>query len=142
MSADENKTLVRRYIEEVWSNGSVAAISAFVADDFVAHGTMPLHGPQEVQQFLQVLHTAFPDYAETIEDQVAEGDRVVTRWTGHGTHQGAFMGVAATGRPVTITAIVIDRVASGKVVEEWEVVDLLGLLQQLGALPAPTQAPA
>jgi predicted ester cyclase len=87
-----------------------------------------------------MIRAAFPDIHETIEDMLAEGDRVVTRSTWRGTHQGAFLGIAPTGKQVSVTGIDISRVASGKFVEHWQAADNLGLLQQLGVIPVPGQA--
>ena len=83
--------------------------------------------------------TAFPDVHFTIEDQVAEADKVVTRWTWRGTHQGPFQGIPPTGKHVMVTGVGINRFANGKVVENWTNMDILGLLQQLGVVPAPGQ---
>ena len=87
-----------------------------------------------------MLLTASPDLHITVEDQVAEGDKVVTRYTTRGTHQGPFMGIPPTGKHVTVTGIVITRFANCKEVEEWANADWLGLLQQLGVVPTPGQA--
>jgi predicted ester cyclase len=81
--------------------------------------------------------TAFPNIHVTIEDQIAEGDKVVTRWTGHGTHQGELMGIPPTNKAVTVTGIAIDRIVAGKIVEHWENFDQLGMLVQLGVVPPP-----
>ena len=86
--------------------------------------------------------TAFPDMRITIEDQVAEGDKVVTRWTASGTHQGDLMGIDPTGRRATVTGITIDRISGGKVEETWTNFDAMGMMQQLGVIPSPEQAQA
>jgi predicted ester cyclase len=96
-----------------------------------------IHGRQGIKQFYGMLRAAFPDLHFTIEDQIAAGDRVVTRWTANGTHNGEFQGISPTGKQITIAGIDIDRLANGKVVECWPVADELGLLRQLGAIPAP-----
>jgi steroid delta-isomerase-like uncharacterized protein len=141
--SEQNKTLMRHAVEEVWNQGNLDAIGDYVANDFVVHASTSaaeIHGPEGARQYFGMLREAFPDLHFTIEDQVAEGDKVVTRWTARGTHAGAFMGISPTGRQFSLTGIDIDRVVNGKAVECWTSVDELGLLQQLGALPAPTPA--
>ena len=138
--SEQNKVLVRHAVEEVWNGRNFANLSAFVAGDIVIHATLPeseIHGPEGIEQFYGALHHAFPDLHFTIEDQIAEGDRVVTRWTATGTHTGEFQGIPPTGAQFKLAGIDIDRIAGGKVVECWPNADELGLLQQLGALPAP-----
>jgi steroid delta-isomerase-like uncharacterized protein len=135
-----NTLLVRRAIEEIWNRGNYAVLNEFVADDIVIHASTPaadIHGPEGIRQFYGMLREAFPDLHFTVEDQIAAGDRVVTRWAATGTHEGEFQGCPPTGRKVRISGIDIDRFASGKVVECWPEVNELGLLQQLGVLPAP-----
>jgi steroid delta-isomerase-like uncharacterized protein len=135
--SEQNKMLVRRAIEEVWNGGNLAAIEEFVAGDFVVHGSTPggdIHGPEGVRRFFAALREAFPDIRFTIEDQIAEGDRVVTRWTARATHTGTFQGVPPTGRPIHMTATDVERIVDGKVVECWSQMDDLGLMQQLGVV--------
>ena len=143
MSAEENKALVRRYIE-AWNKHNLAAMEEVYAPDFVVHGPaafgdMDLAG---VKQVMPPFFTAFPDLHYTVEDLLAEGDKVVCRFTCRGTHQGEFMGIPPAGKVVTYTCIYIDRFAGGKWVEEWGSVDLLGLMQQLGAIPQMAQTGA
>jgi steroid delta-isomerase-like uncharacterized protein len=111
--------------------------------DFVVHTpstNAAIRGRDGVKQYFDSIYEAFPDICFQIEDQIGEGDRVVTRWVAHGTHQGAFLGVPATGREVRLSGIDIDCIAGGKVVECWTNVDELGLMQQLGAVPTPEPA--
>ena len=118
-----------------------AALDALCAPDIVSHiASMTIQGLEPYKQFLAMYFTAFPDARLTIEDLIAEGDRVAVRQTLHGTHQGDFMGMPPTGRQVTGTGISIFRIVNGKVVEQWANYDDLGLLQQLGVVPAPGQA--
>ena len=149
MSALDTKALVRRWFEALntgphgtWREAADALISA----SFVMHDPMAppgLIGPQGVKDYVyDPWFAAFPDAQATIEDLIAEGDKVVTRFTLRGTHRGAFMGIAPTGKHVTMTAIGICRVEEGKFAEVWENVDALGLLQQLGAIPQMAQAGA
>ena len=146
MSAEENKRISRRIAEEAFSQGNVDVIDELVADNFQNHDPsappdLP-PGREGLKELTRFYRMAFPDAQLTVEDQIAEGDRVVTRYTARGTHQGDFAGIPATGRQVTGTGITIDRIEGGKIVESWNEFNQLGLLQQLGAIPeqAPTQA--
>jgi steroid delta-isomerase-like uncharacterized protein len=142
MSA-ENKTIARRALEEIWGGGSLDAVDELFADDYVVDtggGMEPLRGPEGVKQFVGAFRGAFPDQSITIEQQIAEGDVVVTRWTAKGTHQGDLMGIPATGRETTTSGITIHRIRNGKIAEAETSWDQLGLLQQIGAVPAPAQA--
>ena len=144
MATDENKAIVRRYLQEVVSLGQFERTGEFVADTYVRHDPSQ---PAEVRGLAALaalnvrLRAPIPDLQLTIEDLLAEGDKVVTRLVARGTHRGELQGLAPTGRPVVATAIVIHRLAGGKIVEEWVQMDTLGLLQQLGAVPAPVQRP-
>lgn len=136
--SEQNQELMRRAVEEVWNRGHFDAISEFVASDFVLHAPQgDIHGPAGVEQFFATLRAAFPDVHFEVEDQLADGDRVTTRWTASGTHKGTFQGIPPTGRRVKMAGTDIDRFANGKVVECWTNADDLGLLRQLGATPAP-----
>lgn len=138
--SEQNKMLARRAVEEVWNRGDFAVVDELVASDIVVHASTPageIHGAEGIKQFYAALRKAFPDIHFTIEDQIAEGDRVVTRWTARATHTGEFQGIPPTGKQGRLTGIDIDRFANGKVVECWPNADELGLLQQLGVLPAP-----
>lgn len=138
--SEHNKLLMRRAVEEIWNQGNYAVLNELVASDFVIHNPGgDIRGPEGAKEFFTLLHVAFPDIHFTIEDQVAAGDRVVTRWRASGTHKGDFQGIPPTGKQVTITAIDIDRIAGGKVVECWASMDELGLLHQLGAVALPAQ---
>jgi len=101
---------------------------------------MTLRGRDEFKQLLSLYITAFPDARFTVEDQIAEGDRVASRYTFRGTHQGELMGIAPTGKQVTVTGMIINRIVNGKSEEGWLNFDALGMLQQLGAAPVPGQA--
>jgi len=90
---------------------------------------------EETEQYIRTLHVAFPDGRYTIEDMIAEGDKVVSRWTVRATHKGEYQGIPATGKQVTFTNIVISRIAGGKIVEAWGEYDSIGLMRQLGAIP-------
>jgi steroid delta-isomerase-like uncharacterized protein len=141
MSTQENKAIDRRFTEEGWNQGNTAVFDAFLAADFLGHDPSgPLHGPEEFKQLDATYRTAFPDTHLTIEDQVAEGDLVASRWMATDTHQGSLMGIAPSGKRVIATGITITRFAGGKIAEAWFNYDTLGMLQQIGALPAPGQA--
>lgn len=139
MSSEENKALMRHFYEEVFNQRNLAAIDDFLAPTFVNHSAAQLGLPagdlQHVKQFLSVVMQSFPDMHYTVEDLIAEGDKIVARLTISGTQQGAFMGIPATGKHATISDIEIFRLAGGKAVETWVQVDFLGLMQQLGVIP-------
>lgn len=146
MSTEENKALVRYWIDEALNKGNLAVVDEFIPPGYVGHNPnhplagQPL-GPEEVKEHVvTMLRTAFPDLHQSIEDLIAEGDKVVVRSTFRGTHQGLFAGRAPTGKRFEMTSIEIFRLADGKIAEHWINVDMLGMMQQLGALPAPAQA--
>jgi len=135
--SEENKTLVRRITDEIWNQGTLDVADEIIDASYVGHGfgvELP-PGPEGYKQFVSIYRTAFPDLQFTTEDQVAEGDKVVTRWTARGTHKGELMGIPATGKQIVVTGIDIFRISSGKVVEEWVNWDALGVMQQLGVVP-------
>ena len=139
MSTEENKAIARRVFEEGWNQGKLDVIDEIVTSDYLlGDPSMPedIRGPDGFKQFITMYRAAFPDIHFTIEDQIAEADKVVTRWTGTGTHQGELMGIAPTGiRGPGVTGVTIDRMAGGKAVESWNAWDVLGMLQQLGVVP-------
>ena len=142
MSAEENKAIARRLNDEVWTKGRLEVIDELIADDFVTTvvgAPEQIRGPQGFREFVVMYRTAFPDLRISVEEQIAEGETVVTRWTATGTHEGELMGIAATGKQVTTAGINVDRVAGGKLVGGWGLFDQLGLLQQIGAVPVPTR---
>lgn len=138
--SEQNKKIVRRTFEEIWNRGNLAVIEERFSRDYAGHSTNNVRGQEGAKQFATEMRSAFPDFHYTVEDEIAEGDKVVHRWTLRGTHQGTFQGIPPTGRQVTITGISIRRIAGGKLVEGWTNADLLGLLQQLGAVPERAQA--
>ena len=142
MSAEANKVVVRRFIEEVLAGGDVAALAELTAPDCAEHTASPGGWPGEgtVARYMVTWRAAFPDLAITVEDLLAEGDRVAVRWTLRGTHWGAFLGVLPTGRSVVVAGLEIYRLDAGQIVERWAVVDTLALLRQLDA-PSPSPAP-
>ena len=136
MLGEENKALVRLFHEEFWNKGNLAA-----ADELMTAGaTVVLPGMGQVdltqlKAFAASLRGAFPDWYSTTDELMAEGARVAERWTGRGTHQGEFQGIAPTGRQITVPGFVFYRVASGKITEFWGLFDGLALMRQLGAIP-------
>lgn len=134
--SEQNKAIVRRTFEQIWNQGDFAVIDRRFASDYAGHSNSEIHGPEGGKQFAAGMRSAFPDFHYTVEDEIAEGDRVVQRWTARGTHQGQFQGIPPSGEQVTIRGISIYRIADGKLVEGWTHADMLGLLQQIGALPA------
>lgn len=134
MSIEENKRLLRRFWEEVFNGKKLAVIDELFAPDWVYHGAggQEIHGPEELKQFLSIYFSAFPDFHANVEDLIAEGDRVASRATCYGTHKGELMGIAPTGKRVTVPVICISRLANNKIVEDFELVDIFGMLQQLG----------
>jgi steroid delta-isomerase-like uncharacterized protein len=142
MSTEDNKALVRRWFEELFNQGNLAIADEIVAADHIytdpsTPGLPP--GPAAAKLTTDLYRSAFPDAHITIEDVVAEGDKVVTHWTARGTHKGDLFGVPATGKQATTTGMTVQRVAGAKIAETWQVWDTLGLLQQLGAIPMPGQ---
>ncbi|MGH2986921.1 MAG: ester cyclase [Solirubrobacterales bacterium] len=133
----------RTLIEEVWNRGNLALVDKLVSPDFRGHSSSPetdTRGTEGYRQYYAALRTAFPDIHFTIEDQIAEGDKVVTRWTARGTHRGEYAGVPATGREGVIAGVTTDRIADGRSVECWTNLDELGMLRQLGVIPGAGQA--
>jgi predicted ester cyclase len=151
MSTEDNKALYRRFIEEVWNKGNVAAVDELIAPNSVDHFWLPTNmpvpmeyqfSPEEFKQVVSQWRTTFPDLHHTVELQVAEGDLVVTHLTVSGTHEGeyrglTFKGIPPTGKQVIWTLTDIVRIADGKIVEHWFNEDAVGRLQQLGVIPTP-----
>lgn len=141
--SEQNKAITRRIFDEIESQGKLAVADEIFARDFINH--LPfgeMHGTEGAKQFATMLRTAFPDLHTTVRDQIAEGDRVTTRWTARGTQKGPFQGVPPTGRQMEIGGITISRIANGKIIEQWGNPDLFSMMQQLGAVPAPAQGAA
>ena len=141
MSIEENKALVHRFFEEVWGKGNLAVADELLATNFVFNYGPPGVAPdlKGYKQWVNMTCAGLADRQSTVEDQIAEGDKVVTRWTYRGTHKSELMGIAPTGKQVTVTGICIDRIVGGKIAEEWGEMDNLGMMQQLGVVPSPGQ---
>ncbi len=142
MSTEENKAIVRRFVDEVQSGGNIEILDELCSPDFINHSASPgmPAGCEGVKLVTTMFRQAFPDSYFTIEDMIAEGDKVVTRKTFHGTHEGEFMSIPPTRRRVSISLIDIVRIAGGRVVEHWSLADNLGMMQQLGVIPQPGQS--
>jgi steroid delta-isomerase-like uncharacterized protein len=141
MSLEDNKAIIRGYVEAVWNQQQVDRADEFMAPDFLDHASLPGQAPglEGWKKKWAMYLAGIPDLRVTIEELVAEGDKVGVRRTYEGTHQGELLGVPPTGNHVQIGGISIFRLAGGKIAESWEQVDLLALMRQLGALPTPGQ---
>jgi len=144
--SEENKVLTRRswlIVAEGNLDTLEDALAEVYAEDIVLHEPdEDVRGVEGLKQFVSMIRSAIPDLRITLEEDIAEGDKVVSRWRAQGTHQGELMGIAPTSNQVTITGITIHRIEEGKIVEEWENWDALGLMQQIGAIPSPEEAQA
>jgi len=137
--SEQNKATARRFFEEVMGEGNLDAVEEIFAPYYQDHDPAndeDTRGPDGVRQEAGMYLSALPDLQFTIDGQLAEGDQVATRWTSSGTHEGELMGIGPTGNRVTIEGIVIHRLADGKIQEGWWNWDTMGLMQQLGAIPA------
>jgi len=143
MSTEDNKALVRRFWQEVFNEQRLERADEFVAPDYLDHAAVPGQEPGLAgarQQRWATYFAASPDLHATIDDMVAEGDKLAVRYTVEGTQQGGLLGMPPSGKRFHVSALCIYRFAEGKIAENWEQADMLGLLQQLGVLPAPGSA--
>jgi steroid delta-isomerase-like uncharacterized protein len=136
MSTEQNKVAVRRFIDEVFVKGNADGVDKLVTHDFTPHswGKMP-SGVEPLKQAIRHVHAGLADVSFKIEDMLAEEDKVAVRVTAHARHKGEFMGIPASGREYTISEMHIFHMRDGKVAEHWRDADMLGLMQQIGALP-------
>jgi steroid delta-isomerase-like uncharacterized protein len=138
MSAKENKAIIKQYVDQVFNQGDLAAVDEYVAANYVRHdpgAPIEIRGPAGVRQLAAGFRAGFPDIHITVEEMIAEGDRVAQRLTVRGTHQGEFMGIPPTGKQIEVTAIEIFELVEGKITEQWVEGDYLGLMQQVGVIP-------
>jgi predicted ester cyclase len=143
MSAEENKVLVRRFVEEFWNEGNTATADELMAVDAEIHmPTGEVVNLDELKGFAGAWRGSFPDWHSTFEELIAEGDRVAELWTGRGTHRGELQGIAPTGKRVEAPGSVFYRIVGGKIVEFRGQLDMMSLMQQLGVLPPPQQVEA
>jgi steroid delta-isomerase-like uncharacterized protein len=141
MSAEENKALVRRFVKEFWNEGNTATADELMAVDAEIHmPTGEVVSLDELKGFAGAWRGAFPDWHSTFEELIAEGDRVAERWTGRGTHRGELQGIPPTGKRVEVPGSVFYRIVGGKIVGFRGQLDMMNLMQQLGAVPEPEQA--
>lgn len=140
--SEANKALVRRVMEEGWNKRNMTLMDELFDPGYVYHGVVEgeIIGVEAMKQFLTSLYAALPDSQHMIQEQVAEGDKVVTRFKSTGTPQVEFMGIAPSGKHITVDEVSISRIAGGRIVEDWNTWDVLGLLRQLGASPQATGA--
>jgi len=135
----DNSAIVRRFVEEVINQGKMDSAREFVWEDVVEQVPLPGQGPglEGLKDILTAMRTAFPDIDFSVKEQISDGDKVVSRFEWTGTHRGAFLGVPPTGRHVRVWGIVIDRLVEGRIKDTRIIMDTLGLMMQLGALPSP-----
>lgn len=145
MSTEQNKVTARRWFSEIISQGKLAVADEIFAADHVIHdphaapGGWP-NGPEGLKMVATIFGGGFSGWNITIEDQIAEGDKVATRWAASATNTGPLMGMPPTGKLVKVTGVNVTRFANGRIAESWFNFDMLTLLQQIGAIPAPTHA--
>ena len=132
--SEQNKALTRRVIEEIVNKGNFKLLGDLLSPEYAYFEPTvgSLRGSERYKTLVTMYRNAFPDMKLTIDEQVAEGDTVVTRWTAEGTHRGELMGIAATGKRVSVQGVVISRIRNGQLVEDFETYDVYGMLQQLG----------
>ncbi|TAL90057.1 MAG: ester cyclase [Candidimonas sp.] len=136
---ESNSHVVRHFIEEVLNRGKIDTAGQFFWEDMVEQAPLPGQGPglEGLKGVLRGLSAAFPDMHWVIQEQISEGDKVLSRFEWTGTHRGIFLGVPATERPVTVWGMVVDRLEGGKIKETRIIMDTLGLMMQLGVVPPP-----
>jgi steroid delta-isomerase-like uncharacterized protein len=144
MTLEQNKALARRELQELWSEGNLAVADEIFAPNFVSHqhsrpDEQGVHGVAAYKAFVRQIHEAFPDLHYVLEDQIAEGDKVMTRNVATGTQKGSLMGIDPTNKRAQWAGISIDRIEQGKIVENWVSWDMMGMLQQLGVVSLPSQ---
>jgi steroid delta-isomerase-like uncharacterized protein len=142
MSTNDNKSVIRAFVEDVINQGRLERADDIVIEDFVELDPLPgqAQGRDGLKEVIRQIRSAFPDILWTIDEMVAEGDKVFSRFTWSGTHEGSFLGISATGRRITVKGMVIDRLADGRMADSRILMDTLGMMQQLGALPAPANS--
>ena len=144
MSAEESKAVMRRFWE-VWEQGNIDLLDELLAPEYINHtlATPDLPtGPEGVKEVVSMFHSAMPDLRAVVEDMIAEGDRVATRYALEGTHRGDLFGAAPTGKHLSIKSMTVERLSEGKMVEHWRVTDELDMMRQLGAIGAPENNPS
>src|SRR5215208_1780728 len=144
MSAEESKAVMRRFWE-VWEQGNIDLLDELLAREYINHtlATPDLPpGPEGVKEVVSMFHSAMPDLRVVIEEMIAEGEKVATRYALEGTHEGELFGAAPTGKQLSIKSITLERVSDGKIIEHWRVTDEMGMMRQLGVFRAPEEQPS
>jgi steroid delta-isomerase-like uncharacterized protein len=136
MSLEENKEIQRRVLVEVHSPGKLDLVDELYDENFIGLPDMT-KGIENVKKFISNLLNTFPDIKFTVEDQIAEGDKVFAQWSITATHKGEFMGIAPTGKPIAVSGVTVYKILNGKVVQAWGMIDNLGILQQIGEVSLP-----
>ena len=142
MSSEQNKTIVRRLLEEPWK-GDLGVVDELIDRNYVGHDPSipePLRGPDGFKENVSTYREAYSDAQITVDEQIADGDKVATRWTARGKHDGDLMGVAPTGKQVKVSGLTLSRLANGKVIEDYTNWDTFGMMQQLGVVPELARA--
>ena len=141
MGAEQNKAIVSRWVAGGWNNGDLSLVDEFYTADYTSHspGAPDVQGQDAFKAFVTMYRTAFPDIHFTLEDLVADGDKVAWRATTRGTHRGELMGIPPTGKPIVASSSIVSRFENGKWAEDWVLIDTIGMLQQLGVIPMPGQ---
>jgi steroid delta-isomerase-like uncharacterized protein len=141
MATEENKTIVRRFLEEVWNREDLDILDEVIADTYIGHDpsfpTGEIGGRGALKGVLAGIRAGMPDAHVQLHDVMGEGDRTVVRMTVTGTHTGDLFGLPATGRQLSVESFLLSRLHGGRIVEEWALRDTFGLLQQAGAVPEP-----
>lgn len=139
MPAGQPDTLIHLIFDKAFNQGNLAAVEDLLSPDSITHITawgLP-NNRMGLKQLIASFRTAFPDLHCTVEDEIREGDKFAAHWTMRGTHKGLFLGNPPTGRPVEVQGIIIARISNGRIVEDWTLIDQIGILQQLGFVPPP-----
>jgi len=135
MSIEDNKNLSKKLFEEVWNKGNLNVVDDLIALDYVIHmGNKDLVGIDNYKNFVKIYRNAFPDIYYTVNDLIAEDDKVVERWSAQGTHKGELLGIPPTNKKLKVTGIDIVRIKEGKMVERWAEYDFQGMMEQLGVI--------
>ena len=145
MSAEESNKAIMRRFWAVWEQGNIDLLDELLAPEYINHTLAAPDlppGPEGVKEVVSMFHSAMPDLRVVVEDMVAEGDKVATRYALEGTHEGELFGAAPTGKQLSIKSITVERVSEGKIKEHWRVTDEMGMMRQLGILGAPGEQPS
>ena len=139
MSSTQFQSPINRIFEEAFNRGNLAVVDEVLTLDHSAHNALggAPNGPQGLKWLITMFRTAFPDLQCTVEDEIREGDKFSAHWTMRGTHKGLFLGNPPTGKPIVVQGIIFARIENDQLVEDWTLVDQMGILQQLGLIPPP-----